>query len=112
MANLNRGFDTFAELDEALEAAALEILESTPAEVIHISDEQLELMTENILIDEEIKAERRQEMVGNYILGGIAALPVIGMLLLTILLFSGGVSQNQTIDCKGYEQDYSCLFDK
>jgi hypothetical protein len=108
MANLNRDFDTFAELDEALEAAALEILESTPAEVIHISDEQLELMTD----DEEIKAERRQEMVGNYILGGIAALPVIGMLLLTILLFSGGVSQNQTIDCKGYEQDYSCLFDK
>ena len=107
MANLNFDFEGFADLDEKLEQAALDILESEPAEIVHISDDELELMAEDILIDEE----RKQETRGNLILGSIAALPVIGMLLLTILMFSQNQTPNQ-INCKGYEQDYSCLFDK
>ena len=107
---LNFDFEGFADLDEKLEQAALEILESTPAEVIHISDTELDRMAEDIIFDEELKAEKTQEMRGNLVLGSIAILPVIGMLL-TILMFSQNQTPNQ-INCKGYEQDYSCLFDK
>lgn len=96
MSNLNFDFSNFADLDEAIEREALNILANEPAEIIHISDKELELMAEGILIEEVIKEERKQEMIGNYILGSIAALPVIGMLLLTCLLFTGKLTSSNT----------------
>ena len=56
MSNLNFDFTNFADLDEKLEAAALDILEST-AEIVHVTDQELELMAEEIIFQEEVTKE-------------------------------------------------------
>lgn len=70
MANLNFDFEGFAHLDEALEAAALEILESEKAEIIHISDAELDLMAEEILVKEE-----KRSFYSKVAAGAIAFIP-------------------------------------
>lgn len=54
MTNLNFDFEGFAHLDEKLEQAALDILANEPAELIHITDAELDKMADDIIFQEDI----------------------------------------------------------
>lgn len=84
------GFDSFAEYEEGLEQAALNILANEKAEIVHISDNELNKMADNIIHHEDvvipqIKKENRQTTL--LTLGAYALM--IGWGAICINFFSG-----------------------
>ena len=100
MFNLNFDFTTFADLNEALEKEALNILANEPAEIIHISDKELEQMADNILHYEDVvkPAIRKQNRQTSLLTIGAYAL-MIGWGMVCINMFSGFDPKPQHEQC-------------